>query len=329
MGFQIGNRRYIGSKKALLPWIVGNIPERHLNGTFFDAFAGTGIVSSAVAGKFQAIILNDLLYSNQSIYRGFFGTENFDLDKLSPLIQIANNENPGENYFGNSFGGKYFTHNDANLIGELRSQIDVLFPDESDRHRHIAIASLLYSADRSAITVGHYEAYLKTGINRPFSFDLIAPSIVDAKVFREDANSLAKKIKSDVVYLDPPYNSRQYSRFYHVLETLTKWDEPELFGVALKPKPENLSDYSRSGACDSLADLVANLESKFILISYNNTYNSKSSSSQNKITLDQIEEIARLKGKTNILEKPHKHFNSGKTSFADHREYLFTIEVEN
>ena len=56
----------------------------------------------------------------------------------------------------------------------------------------------------------------------------------------EELKELAKKIKADIVYIDPPYNSRQYSRFYHVLETLTKWDKPELFGTALKPKEENM-----------------------------------------------------------------------------------------
>jgi adenine-specific DNA-methyltransferase len=175
--------------------------------------------------------------------------------------------------------------------------------------------------------VGHYDAFLRSGKSRPFNFELVSPKKVSAKIYRQDANALARKVFADVAYLDPPYNSRQYSRFYHVLETLTKWDEPDLFGVALKPTPENISDYCKTAAPKSLADLVDNLDARFILISYNNTYKSKSHSSQNKITLEQIEEISRLKGKTKILEMPHKHFNSGNTKFNDHREFLFTIET--
>jgi len=57
------------------------------------------------------------------------------------------------------------------------------------------------------------------------------------------------------VYIDPPYNSRQYSRFYHVLETLIKWDKPKLYGVALKPEPENMSDYCRNNARHKFSEL--------------------------------------------------------------------------
>ena len=80
---------------------------------------------------------------------------------------------------------------------------------------------------------------------------LIQPiDIKSLSIFREDTNALVKKIKADVVYIDPPYNSRQYSRFYHILETLTKWDHPTLYGIALKPKSENMSDYCRESAKD-------------------------------------------------------------------------------
>ena len=105
---------------------------------------------------------------------------------------------------------------------------------------------MLYSADKAANTVGHYDAYIK-GKNIPniFSFDLISPYQYKNKtihISRKDANQLAKEIYSDIVYIDPPYNSRQYSRFYHVLENITTWRKPELFGEALKPKAENMSD---------------------------------------------------------------------------------------
>ena len=327
MGFEINNRRYIGSKASLSEWILGSIPKKHQTGAFFDVFAGTGVVANAASSLFDSVVVNDLLYSNEVIYRAFFGTQRFSLKRIHELTPLALKLAKNENYFSKNFGGTYFTPDDARLIGAYRIAIDAVFPDASDRNRSVALASLIYSADRSAITVGHYEAFLRKGKNRPFSFDLINPKQIKSKVYRQDANALARKVVSEVAYLDPPYNSRQYSRFYHVLETLTKWDDPELFGVALKPVPENISDYCKTAAPESLKDLVTNLDAKFILISYNNTYASKSNSSQNKITLEQIEEIARAKGRTKIQEMPYKHFNSGNTDFKDHREFLFTIEV--
>ena len=96
-----------------------------------------------------------------------------------------------------------------------------------------------------------------------------------------DANKLARQIKSDLVYIDPPYNSRQYSRFYHVYENLVKWEKPKLFGVACKPEPNNVSDYCKVKAKDAFLDLVTNLDTKYLAVSYNNTYKSKSKSSEN------------------------------------------------
>ena len=148
-------------------------------------------------------------------------------------------------------------------------------------------------------------------------------------IFREDANYLAKKIQADIIYIDPPYNSRQYSRFYHVLENLVKWDKPELFGVALKPKPENMSDYCRTSAKYRFSELINSLETKYIVVSYNNTYESKSNSSENKITHKELLDILNTRGKTKVFEKAYRHFNSGKTDFKNHKEYLFVTHVKH
>jgi len=148
-------------------------------------------------------------------------------------------------------------------------------------------------------------------------------------IFKEDANALAKKIKTDIVYIDPPYNSRQYSRFYHVLETLTKWDKPSLHGTALKPEPENMSAYCKVEAKDRLSELVKDLNAKYLVVSYNNTYDSKSNSSKNKITLAEIKNILTEKGETKVFEKDYRHFNAGNTDFKNHKEYLFVTTVNH
>ena len=114
-----------------------------------------------------------------------------------------------------------------------------------------------------------------------FSFELITPiEYKDKKITitRKDANELAKEIKADIVYIDPPYNSRQYSRFYHLLENITQWKKPPLYGEACKPEAENMSDYCRNSATSTFEDLISSLKCNYIVVSYNNTYNSKSSS---------------------------------------------------
>ena len=129
------------------------------------------------------------------------------------------------------------------------------------------------------------------------------------------------------VYIDPPYNSRQYSRFYHIYENLVTWEKPELFGVAMKPKAQNMSAYCTSSAPVAFRDLISKLNVKYIVVSYNNTYESKSGSSKNKITLEQIKSILEERGTTKIYDCDHRYFNAGKTNFAKHKELLFITEV--
>ena len=154
-------------------------------------------------------------------------------------------------------------------------------------------------------------------------------SLNNVYIYRQDANQLAKSIHADIVYMDPPYNSRQYSRFYHVYENLVQWKKPQLFGVAMKPKEELMSDYCRTAATKVFTELVTHIDARYIVVSYNNTYRSKSSSSENKIKLEQIQEILNLCGDTQIFTHKHNPFNSGKTEFNDHKEYLFVTTIDN
>jgi len=102
-----------------------------------------------------------------------------------------------------------------------------------------------------------------------------------------------------------------------------------LYGVALKPEPENMSDYCRVNAKDKFAELVKDIDAKYLVVSYNNTYDSKSNSSENKITLKEIKDILNKQGKTKVFEKDYRHFNAGNTDFNNHKEYLFVTEVNH
>jgi adenine-specific DNA-methyltransferase len=278
--------------------------------------------------------LNDFLYSNHSIYKSFFDIGEWSQDKINSIIKSYNNingEDLDENYFSVNFGGKFFSKNSAKIIGFVRENIEENRENLTEREYYMLISSLLYSTDKIANTVGHYDAYFKKEfVKDNFFMRPIDPiKVRSALIFREDANSLAKKIQTDIVYIDPPYNSRQYSRFYHVLETLTKWDKPKLHGVALKPEPENMSDYCRVSAKDRFAELVNDINAKYLVVSYNNTYESKSNSSQNKITLEEIKNILNKRGKTKIFEKDYRHFNAGNTDFNNHKEYLFVTNTNH
>lgn len=302
---------------------------------FFDVFGGTGIVTAEMLDVVQIAILNDFLYSNEVFYKAFFGRNDYDFQKLRQFAEefsVADRKDLGENYVSVNYGGKYFGYDDAKLIGAIRERIqrDYEAGGLNEREFDILLASLLYSFDRCANTVGHYDAYVKGDCQSHFVFELVEPIVSESEVriYRKDANHLARRISADIAFVDPPYNSRQYSRFYHVLETIVKWDKPPLSGKAMKPPLENMSEYSKVNAPIVFNDLIQNLRVRYIVVTYNNTYDSKSSSSRNKITLEQIREILSSRGKTQIFEKSHSRFNAGKTDEVKHKEILFITEVK-
>lgn len=338
MAFNINNRRYTGSKTKILKWINEIIDQNCIDcNSFCDLFAGTSAVTSSVIEKFGEFYINDFLYSNEVIYKAFYKKQNFNLEKIVKFANKYKNLNPqnlSKNYVSMNYGNKFFEMNDALCIGFIRDDLEQNKSKLNDKEFSILLASLLYSADRCANTVGHYDAYFKkSNLRSSFKFELIQPIITNVsdqrsiKIFREDSNELAKKIKCDIVYIDPPYSSRQYSRFYHVLENIVEWKKPELYGVALKPEAQNMSTYCSSKAIDSFTDLIGSLKCKYILVSYNNTYRSKSKSSENKMKLDDILKVLHLKGNTTIFEIKHQAFNAGKTEFDDHKEIIFLTKV--
>lgn len=333
MAFEIWNRRYTGSKYKLSDWIAELISENCCGKSFCDIFAGTGIMSKQMLDTMDELHINDFLFSNEIIYRAFFEQKKYNILKLEKIKEKFCRLNPNElteNYVSESYGGKFFSNNDALLIGFIREYIESS-TELNTKEKNILLASLLYSADKCANTVGHYDAYIK-GKNIPdtFHFELISPYDVDNKkirITRKDANQLAKEIRCDIVYIDPPYNSRQYSRFYHVLENITTWKKPTLYGEARKPVAENMSEYCRSSATTTFENLISSLNCKYIVVSYNNTYNSKSNSSRNKISLEDIKTILENKGEVSVYEKSHQYFNAGKTALDDHKELIFIAKV--
>lgn len=328
------SRRYIGNKTKLTNWIFENILNETDNcETFFDVFAGTGTVTKTAMNFYNKIITNDILYSNNVIYKAFFEKSEWNKIKIEKLLGYYNAINPEvlqENYFSEYFGNKFFDYQNSKLIGFIREDIEKQKNKLTEKEYNILLATLIYNIDKIANTVGHFDAYIKKSITyKHLELNLIDTSeFENIEIFREDSNKLVREVSADIAYIDPPYNSRQYNRFYHIYENLVTWQKPELFGVALKPKPENNSLYCTVKAKDTFNDLIKNLKVKYLAVSYNNTYNSKSHSSENKIKLKEIEEILNRKGETKVFENSHKFFNTGKTEFENHKEFLFITKVK-
>ncbi len=333
----INNRRYIGSKYRMLDFINEVMKKEKIEySSFLDLFGGTGIVGYYFNNENTKIYVNDLLKSNYLSYIAWFGSEKIDKKKLKEYINIYNSIKVQEdNYFSINFSDTYFSKENCRKIGYIREDIEnkYLNNEINYRERAILITSLLYAMDKIANTVGHYDAYRKNGdLDKKLGLGMLdlKPNKVNKnnKVFNEDSNELIRTISADVVYIDPPYNSRQYSDAYHLLENVATWEKKEVFGVAKKMERDNLKiKYCSVSAPLVFKDLIENINAKYIIISYNNMGSKGANRSQAKISDDEMLSILRKKGKVMIYEMDFNQFTTGKTNIENHKERLFVCKV--
>ena len=330
--FNIQNRRYLGNKFKLLNSIKELIKKKCGNySSFIDLFSGTGVVASSFNSDKVKIITNDLLYSNYVIAKSFFETTKSPIGILKKIESLNLIKTDKANYFSQNFGNKYFTRDNAIKIGAIREKIEKI--STSAEEKFILITSLIYASDKVANTVGHYDAY-REKLDMKGKLELLLPNIDysknrNNKVYCMDSNILTNEIKGDVVYIDPPYNSRQYSDTYHLLDNLALWKKPDVFGKAKKMDRSHIkSKYCSKDAVLEFQDLITKLNTKHIIVSYNNTGNTKHGRSNAKISFNQIKNILMKKGKTEINQIDFKAFTTGKSKTDNHKEILFYCRVK-
>ncbi len=333
----INNRRYIGSKARMLNFINEVIQKEKIEfSSFFDLFAGTGIVGDFFNDSKTKIYVNDLLKSNYLSYLAWFGNEKVDKKKIEKMILEYNSlGNLEDNYFSINFGDTYFSKDNCKKIGYIRENIENCFLNNeiNTRERAILITSLLYAMDKIANTVGHYDAYRKNGdLDKKLELCMLDLKPIannkNNKIFNEDSNELVRNIKADVVYIDPPYNSRQYSDAYHLLENVATWEKQEVFGVAKKMKRNGIkSKYCSVSAPLAFKDLIENINAKYIIVSYNNMGTKGAGRSQAKISDEDIMNTLSSKGNVKVYEFDYNQFNTGKTKIENHKERLFVCKV--
>lgn len=326
----INNRRYLGNKYKLLPFIT-KVVEKNCPDivSVADIFAGTGAVSSAFTNK--RLITNDIMYSNYICHLAWFGTEIVDIDKIQKYIVFYNQANPTrDNYMSLNFANTYFNKAVCRKIGFIRENIEQEYKKRkiNQRERAVLITSLLYGMDKIANTCGHYDAYRKNG-DLSSALELSVPTVsnnlnVANQCYHIDANELVKNIKVDLVYIDPPYNSRQYCDIYHLLENVALWEKPKVFGVAKKMDRDNLkSRYCTAQAAKAFEELINNIQAKYILLSYNNMADKGNARSNARISDKDIMRILSKKGTVSVFTQKHKAFSAGKSNIEGNEERLF------
>lgn len=332
--FEVNNRRYLGSKYKLLDFITRTVSENCTGiNSVADIFGGTGVVANKFNQKGKQIIVNDILLSNYYSYLTWFGSEDVDIKKITQYIKAFNNkECHHNNYVSNNFGGTYFTINNARKIGYIREKINLLKRKKviNNREEAILITSLIYAMDKVANTCGHYDAYRRK-LDTTDEIRLLVPHLskIDNNrnnlIYKEDANELVRHIYADLVYIDTPYNSRQYGDAYHLLENIAEWKKPRVEGVAKKMvnRGKTKSLYCTSKATKAFEDLILKINARYILVSYNNMAQKGVGRSNAKISNEEIISILQQRGQVQVFSTDYKVFTTGSTDIQDHKELLY------
>ena len=310
---------YIGSKYSLLDFIDYGITRvsGYKSGTgciFADLFAGTGVVGSAYKAKGCEVLANDIQYYSYVLNKHYI--ENIpplnsdlldELNSVEPLAGFIFN-----NYCeGSSSGRNYFTNENGKKCDAIRTYLEEIHTlgKITDNEYFYYLASLINSIDKYANTASVYAAFLKhikKTAAKDFKLSLLPViSGKPGKVYNEDVNVLIKKIKGDILYLDPPYNTRQYSANYHILETIARYDNPKLSGITgLRDYKDQKSTFcSKRTSCESFNDLIKNADFKYIFLSYNN---------EGIMPVDTISEIMSGYGTYSVFTKEYKRFKADK-----------------
>lgn len=326
----INNRRYLGNKYKLLPFITSVVAENCENiNSVADIFTGTGAVASAFTDK--QVITNDNLYSNYISHLAWFSPQTYSTKKIEQLITLYNTSSvKSDNYMSKNFADTFFSRADCRRIGFIRGDIEKRFRlgEVNERERALLVTSLLYAADKIANTCGHYDAF-RQGVEFEKQLELSLPLPSENlnqqnTCYNEDTNELVKQIYADLVYIDPPYNSRQYCDAYHLLENIARWGKPEVKGVARKMDRTHLkSDYCTQKATTAFEDLIKNINARYIILSYNNMAKKGNDRSNAKIADNDIIRILSAKGEVQIFTQDYKPFTAGKSDINEHEERLF------
>jgi adenine-specific DNA-methyltransferase len=280
--------RYIGNKTKLLSFLVGAIERLGIApGVAHDAFAGTAAVGRALKADGWRVHTSDLMTYSYVMQRAYVVASLVDTEQIiSKAQQLTVGLEPREGFFARNFapmGGRmYFTDDNARRIDAARTALHDWHRNEliDDDAFYILLAGIIEGADRVANTAGVYAAFIKQwqpNALRPFTV-VAEPPILSAQrcaAHQADAEDVARALgEVDLLYIDPPYNARQYAGYYHVPELIARgWfdGDVDLRGKTglIATTDQRSASFSRHAAPNALRGLLASTGATHVLVSYN------------------------------------------------------------
>lgn len=318
---------YIGSKKTLFN-TLDKVFKKYVtpNTVFGDLFAGTGTVAYMIQQKYKCpVITNDLQYYAYVLNRAILAKISKDDQKI--IQQKINQYNilPGvKGFMAKKYAPpkrKYFTLANAAKIDAMRLRLERDRSSLSDNVYFYLLASIIVAADRVANTSSVYASYLKefkASALKPIQLAPYIPNTVrqQSSWYNKDVLEIIDKVKCDVLYLDPPYNTRQYSGYYHILETIAKYDSPNIHGITGVRGDLITSAFSSKVQVEqAFQTLVSKVKAKVLIMSYND---------EGIVPHERMTEILKTHGRVRLFKIPYKKFKAQEgVERKELYEYLF------
>jgi adenine-specific DNA-methyltransferase len=343
--------RFIGNKEKLVKKIDTIFEKNNINGdSFFDFFGGTTSVSKYFKKKGLNIIISDLLYFSFVLQQAYIINNripkfnlllrSLNLPKstlfqtnLESIIDYLNCISPNKGFIFHNYSPEgtqnleiprmYFTGDNAMKIDAIRMQIEYWYKSNLllNNEYYILISCLIETVPFYSNISGVYAAFhkkwdqraLKKFILRPI--EILTSSKKTFKSYNIDSVKLLKKVTADIFYLDPPYNQRQYAPNYHILETIAKYDNPKINGVAgLREYALQKSQFCNAKTGIHELDKIAKIgKFKFLIMSYN---------TEGIMQREDIIDCLSKYGKVKCVEFDYLRFKSNNNGESKNKKFI-------
>lgn len=322
--------RYMGIKTPLLQYIVPQIKEiTPENGTVLDIMAGSNAVSYALK-EFFTVFTNDIQTYSYTISEAIIVNQTETISSETAMAELHDHYNYNEkskiyNFFEVTYSSTYFSQKQCSDIDSLRYAIDQI---DNTARKSLYLFALMGAMCKVQSTPGHFAQFMPSTHSRIiplqkmnlFEEFLRKCNLYSNLCFTKNDNHaynmdfhdlLSKNIcdKVDTIYLDSPYTQEQYSRFYHVLETLVRYDNPDVHFKAKYRDNRFQSAFCYKGKVEN--EFISIFEyckknRKNLLVSYSNN---------GLVSVERLNELAdTFFSYTDLKYIDYKHSTQGKGS---------------
>ena len=296
--------QYIGNKQTLVE-SIHNIMNKYgvVGESFMDLFAGTQSVGIYFKKHGYKIISNDWQYYSYVLGKAFIeNNEKLNFENIcnhleiepsyENILEYLNNVEGIDGFIYENFcptGSKdkeyqrlYFLDENGRKFDAIRTQLNVWKTEDllNENEYFFLLATLIESMDKVSNTTSVYGAFLKEFKHASAKeLELKPLTIIESnkenETYCSDGLEFIKEHSADIIYMDPPYNTRQYASNYHLLETMALYDNPVLHGkTGMREYSNQKSPFSSKTLVKKFfSDIIDNIDKtkvKFVVMSYNN-----------------------------------------------------------